>query len=179
MPIDMKSVIAEAFKDMVRRGNADKITVKALIEECHISRQTFYYHFQDILDVMEWSIKQETKRLTQESIKADDMRSALKIFISFTADHFSVLEKLMGSQRRPQFEKFMVESMETYLGEMAKYKAPKASGSFGYFDREVLLRYTACGLVGVLLTYGKNTDPDLLASRLELILPGGIPKDGK
>ena len=53
MPIDMKSVIAEAFKDMVRRGNADKITVKALIEECHISRQTFYYHFQDILDVME------------------------------------------------------------------------------------------------------------------------------
>lgn len=167
MPIDMKSVIAEAFKDILRHGNADKITVKALIEECHISRQTFYYHFQDILDVMEWSIKQETKRLIEESIKADDMRSALKIFISFTADHFSVLEKLM------------VESMETYLGEMARYKAPKASGSFGYFDIEVLLRYTACGLVGVLLTYGKNTDPDLLASRLELILPGEIPKDGK
>lgn len=45
MPIDMKLVISGQFKELVRRGNVDKITVTALIEECHISRQTFYYHF--------------------------------------------------------------------------------------------------------------------------------------
>lgn len=35
-----------------QRKNVDKITVKALIDKCRISRQTFYYHFQDIMDVM-------------------------------------------------------------------------------------------------------------------------------
>ena len=53
MPADMKSIIAETFIKMVRRKNIDNITVKSLIEECHISRKTFYYHFQDIMDVLE------------------------------------------------------------------------------------------------------------------------------
>ena len=53
MPVDMKAVIAEALKKMMLQKSIDKITVKALIDERHISRQTFYYHFQDIMDVME------------------------------------------------------------------------------------------------------------------------------
>lgn len=65
MPKDMKLAISEAFLEMIRHGNVDKITVKSLIEECHVSRQTFYYHFQDILDVMEWSIQRETERLVE------------------------------------------------------------------------------------------------------------------
>ena len=36
MPIDMKLVIAGQFKELVRRGNVDKITVKALIEVPHL-----------------------------------------------------------------------------------------------------------------------------------------------
>ncbi len=84
MPKDMKLAISEAFLEMIRHGNVDKITVKSLIEECHVSRQTFYYHFQDILDVMEWSIQRETERLVEKSLKVGDIHSALLIFISFT-----------------------------------------------------------------------------------------------
>ena len=64
MPADMKKIIAETFLKMIQHKNIDKITVKALIEECHISRQTFYYHFQDIMDVLEWSLRQATQLLS-------------------------------------------------------------------------------------------------------------------
>ena len=74
MPIDMKLVIAGQFKELVRRSNVDKITVKALIEECHISRQTFYYHFQDINDVMEWSVRRETEQLLRKSLELPRFR---------------------------------------------------------------------------------------------------------
>ena len=50
----MKLLIAETFGKLAQRGNIDKITVKALIEECHISRQTFYYHFQDKYELINW-----------------------------------------------------------------------------------------------------------------------------
>ena len=43
--------------------------MKALIEERHISRQTFYYHFQDINDVMEWSVRRETEQLLRQSLE--------------------------------------------------------------------------------------------------------------
>ena len=48
----MKSIIADTFFLMVQLGNIDKITVKALIDACHISRQTFYYHFKDSVKEM-------------------------------------------------------------------------------------------------------------------------------
>ena len=46
---DMKSLIADTFTQMLDKEDIDKITVTKLIGECHISRQTFYYHFKDIL----------------------------------------------------------------------------------------------------------------------------------
>ncbi|MBB5265315.1 AcrR family transcriptional regulator [Catenibacillus scindens] len=52
---DMKTLIADTFSRLLEKENIDKITVKRLIEECHISRQTFYYHFKDIMDVLEWA----------------------------------------------------------------------------------------------------------------------------
>ena len=58
MPVQVKPMIAEAFIRLSKQKNIDKITVKDLVEACGISRQTFYYHFQDILEVIEWSLDQ-------------------------------------------------------------------------------------------------------------------------
>lgn len=174
MPVDMKVVIGEAFKKMVQKGDVDKVTVKSLIEVCHISRQTFYYHFQDIMDVMEWAIRQETQRLIEQSLKMDDLQSALKIFISFTMEQFSIIQKIMNSQRRPQFEIFLIDSMETYLMGLSPFQEQKLSADIT--DWQVLLRYNACGLVGILLTYGgkSDLDQDQLAAQLERILFGEV-----
>lgn len=110
MPEDMKSIIAAALTELIQRGNIDKITVKALIEECHISRQTFYYHFQDLMDVIEWTMRQTTRQLSEESRKQERMIDALKVFISFARQHAVMIRKLMDSQRRPQIEKMMIDS---------------------------------------------------------------------
>ena len=63
MPIDMKNIISETFMTMVQKKGIDKITVKALIDACNISRQTFYYHFQDIMEVIEWSMERATQKM--------------------------------------------------------------------------------------------------------------------
>lgn len=174
MPVDMKSVIAEAFLKMIEREGLDKITVKALIDQCHISRQTFYYHFQDIMDVLEWSMGKAIECLVQQSMKAPDLRSAIKIFIAFSVESFPMLRKLMDSQKRGQIERLMIDGMITYLGELGQ-NVP-AGFQVSYVEREVLLRYNAFGLVGILLVYGgkTNLDQDLLAAQLERIVSGQL-----
>lgn len=172
MPIDTKQVLADAFKKLAQTRDIDKITVTALIDECHISRQTFYYHFENIIDLMEWSMRQETRALVEKSLQTKDLHSALEIFISFTVQQFPLLHKLMESQRRPQLEKFMIESMALYLGEMARHHGRHVSISTE--EREILLTYNTCGLVGVLLRCcGKRElDQARLAAQLEKILSG-------
>ena len=105
MPVDMKMLIAQAYMEKVKHEDVDKITVKSLSETCHISRQTFYYHFQDIMDVLEWSVRQQTQQLVEKSRQAENLRAVLEIFISFTVEQFPLLQKLMGSQRRAQMDR--------------------------------------------------------------------------
>ena len=49
MPVDMKAKIAETLYELLKHKPLDKITVKELVDTCNISRQSFYYHFQDIM----------------------------------------------------------------------------------------------------------------------------------
>lgn len=49
-----KKAIALALKEVMKTKPLSKITVNEIAEECSINRQTFYYHFQDIQDLVEW-----------------------------------------------------------------------------------------------------------------------------
>ena len=174
MPADMKGIIAETFGQLVRQKGMDKVTVKALIEACHISRQTFYYHFQDIMDVLEWTVRQTTRQLVEQSLRAPDLHTALQEFISFSVDQFSMLHKLMDSRRRPQVEEIMLGSVQTYLRGLAQRQTRDVPINPG--DQEILLKYSAGGLVAVLLSVcgQQGLNQERLARQLEKILAGEI-----
>lgn len=40
--------IEESFIRLLNERPLDKITIKDIVDDCGISRNTFYYHFQDI-----------------------------------------------------------------------------------------------------------------------------------
>ena len=49
-----KKAIGYTFKDLLKEKPFNKITVNDIASRCDINRQTFYYHFQDIRDLVEW-----------------------------------------------------------------------------------------------------------------------------
>lgn len=108
MPVDVKGAVAAAFLEMAARKDVDKITVKDLVEACGISRQTFYYHFRDIVDVLEWTARQGVERLLAQSLKASSPREALGRFVDFAAESQPMVRRLLNSQRREAMERIMV-----------------------------------------------------------------------
>lgn len=49
-----KRKIADCVKHLMRRKDITRITIHDIMDETHMSRQSFYYHFKDIYDVLEW-----------------------------------------------------------------------------------------------------------------------------
>ena len=49
-----KRAIGASLKNLLREKKLNKITVQDIADDCGINRQTFYYHFQDINDLVEW-----------------------------------------------------------------------------------------------------------------------------
>lgn len=56
---DTKHKIAAAVIDMMRTRPVSKITVQQIMEQTQMKRQSFYYHYQDIYDVLEWIVRIE------------------------------------------------------------------------------------------------------------------------
>lgn len=54
MCCNTKLKIARALRELMCQRPLDKITVQDLMERAEMKRQSFYYHFQDIYDVLGW-----------------------------------------------------------------------------------------------------------------------------
>ncbi|WP_281269506.1 dihydroxyacetone kinase transcriptional activator DhaS [Fontibacillus phaseoli] len=54
-----KKALAASLKQMMGETPLNKITVKHLVEDCGLNRQTFYYHFQDIYELLGWIYQTE------------------------------------------------------------------------------------------------------------------------
>ena len=60
MPSFTRRAIMESFLKLLDARPLNKITIKDIVEECGINRNTFYYHFQDIPDLIEAIAKEES-----------------------------------------------------------------------------------------------------------------------
>ena len=54
-----KEIIARTFTELLDQKPMSKITVKDIVEHCGVNRNTFYYHFRDIPDVVEFILKKK------------------------------------------------------------------------------------------------------------------------
>ena len=54
-----KKALAVSLKKLLSKKELSKITISNITDECGVNRQTFYYHFKDIYDLLEWIYKNE------------------------------------------------------------------------------------------------------------------------
>lgn len=166
MPVDMKSMIAQTLAEMIKTKNIDKITVKDLVETCGISRQTFYYHFQDLPEVIEWCADQGMRQALEMSEQAASPEEAVRIFISFSASHRDVLQKLLHSQKREQVEQLILRGLRSYLGKLLQRCLPTAP--IPIQDADMALHFLSYGIAGLMLDYSlkKHLDEQTLARQI-------------
>lgn len=62
---DTKSKMAAALKELINKKPFPKITVGDIVEACNINRNTFYYHFENMYDLLYWAYKQEIEVIIQ------------------------------------------------------------------------------------------------------------------
>ena len=68
-----KRALVASLKDLLAEKPLDKITVTDLTEHCGVNRMTFYYHFKDIYDLVEWAcIESATRALAGMTVRPED-----------------------------------------------------------------------------------------------------------
>ena len=87
MSLLTEKALAASLKKLLEKKTLDKITVKDITDDCGVNRQTFYYHFHDVYDWVEWIFTEEAKKfmnlslihISYEAIKTANAVSSLVV----------------------------------------------------------------------------------------------------
>ncbi|MCQ2591255.1 MAG: TetR/AcrR family transcriptional regulator [Treponema sp.] len=61
--VETKIKMGSALKELIKTKSFQKITVGDVVAFCEINRNTFYYHFENMYDLLYWTYEQEIKNI--------------------------------------------------------------------------------------------------------------------
>ena len=163
-----KLALANALKAQLQKKFLDVITVKELVEACEINRQTFYYHFQDIYDLLRWLLEHETGEALGG---AEDWQAALLDAFRYIRDNHMVIYHIYRSSGREHLDcQFFTMSHAL----TAKLLDTAAEGLvLAERDREFLIDFYMYALAGTMLGWladDMKEEPSELAARISFLL---------
>lgn len=74
-----KRALAAALKELMEKVPFEKIQVAHICEKCDMSRKSFYYHFKDKYDLLNWIFDMETFSLFQSLSNAKQLEDRMDV----------------------------------------------------------------------------------------------------
>lgn len=121
-----KDAIAKALTDLLQERPIEKITIKDITDRCGINRQTFYYHFSDIYDLMEWTLDKELRKAlgTREISPTDWKEYVRKIFAVMRSQKRGLLNAY-DEKNRLYYEVFLKKEIQPVVRQLVS-ECPEA-----------------------------------------------------
>ena len=106
-----RQMILQTFGNMLASMPLDKITVRALVRQCGVSANTFYYHFHDINELLEAWLTQEFEPLL--SSPSSEWKDRLRAMLITCRERRNLIAHLTGSSSRDVYEQYVFRFSET------------------------------------------------------------------
>jgi AcrR family transcriptional regulator len=96
-----KNSIAECFYKLLNERYFDKITIRDIVEECGVTRNTFYYYFEDVYDIIDDTLNREMKKVILAGRgKRLSLEHLLEPIVKFFTENQNVAVHLFKSSKK-------------------------------------------------------------------------------
>ena len=170
-----KRALAASLKNLLLQKPLTKITINDIAEDCGISRMTFYYHFKDIYDLVEWTCAEDASRALAGRKTYDTWQEGfLSIFHAVQANKPFIMNvyRCVSRDRIEQYLNPLIHSL--ILGVVEE----KAVGmDVGEADRQFIASFYEHAFIGVMLEWigtGMKDDPAAIVDRTSRVVHGSI-----
>ena len=167
--------MSAALKNLLKEKKLNKITVQDIADECGINRQTFYYHFQDIYDLIEWTCIEDTEKVLKENRTYDTWQEGFLSVFDLAKKDKTFIDNIYRSVSLEMLEQYLYRLVYPLLKNVVDEKAN------GQTVREENKKYIAdfykYAFVGVLLEWIRNDmaeSPGQIVDRVSRIVGGAI-----
>ena len=139
----MKRLISDSFKQLLQEYPFEKITVKMLTDRTGIIRSTFYHHFQDKLDVLDWIVQQELIEPMRERIQQDQIKESLQWTLSRIIEDSDFYHRAIRISGKNGFEDVVNQQVSALFLEEIQRRGMDGIPGYPLLDANMLARYYA------------------------------------
>jgi len=170
-----KKALEQSLKKLLRKKPLSDITVSEIAQDCGINRRTFYYHFQDIYDLVEWSCREDAKQALEEKKTYDTWQQGFLQIFEAVEKNKPFIRNVYKSVHQEQVERYLTPLVDRLLlnviNEEAKGRVVREE------DKAFIARVFSYTFIGIRLDWIKNNrrdDPKRIVDKFARLIKGTI-----
>lgn len=170
-----KRALEQSLKNLLQQKPLSKITISDITEDCGISRMTFYYHFKDIYDLVEWACAEDAARALQNKKTYDTWQQGFVQIFHAVRENKVFVMNVYRCVNREQVEKYLVPLTDQLIMGVITERA--AGMIVREADQQFIAQVYSYAFVGIMLDWIRDdmrADPEELVNRLAMVIHGDI-----
>lgn len=157
-----KNAIEAAFLKLLRERYFEKVMVKDIVEECGLTRNTFYYYYEDTYNIIEDITMREVERLITNMKPGDSFFDLALDTLEFFDENPYVAKHILDSSKKEEIYRYIRSAMDVVIQKYIGMQDSNFARSYGTLSREDknrlsrICQYILYGLINDWLRQGMN-----------------------
>lgn len=159
-----KRMLSLSLKKLLAKTTLDNITIQDITDDAEVSRKTFYYHFQDIYALLEWTLSEDYQYLLESKVKRGDWQESIVTLFEYMQENRLIILNAFHSLERDTLEHEVFSILSPLLFDLLN-----AQPNFKLLndeDQRFIVSVYGLGVTGLLLRW---ISTDMLAPSEPLI----------
>ncbi|MBE6984523.1 MAG: TetR family transcriptional regulator [Ruminococcaceae bacterium] len=161
-----KQAIQASFRTLLMAKSLDKITVRDIVEDCGITRNTFYYHYEDIYDLFDDYLDTRIYETWQELPKNCPWDQALSALLESIFETPRMGRHIFYSKKQDAMRQYLNKLLSSILQSHAANVAHRIT----FEDRKMICDACCYALYGMLEQWLTGPDAGMLHHNLQRLL---------
>ena len=163
-----KKAIANSFKEQMENRPFNKISVTDITDGCGLNRQSFYYHFQDKYDLINWIFETEILIPVANDFSMDKWQEKLLEILNMLEKNHKFYTNAI-KYANTEFRAYILEVVTEYYKAIVKDMQRSSNKTIAEEDELFISSFFAYGTAGVFgdwIMGGMKEKPEKLTNRL-------------
>lgn len=156
--LQTKTAIADSLKKQLKTRSLSGISVGDIVDDCSLNRKTFYYHFNDMHDLLRWILEAGVVDVVERFDMPDDLEKAIAFVLDYVDKNDYIINCALDEVGREILKSFFYDDFVRITKDFVESFAERTGkdrDSDGRYIEYICGFYTEA-LVGMVIEYARK-----------------------
>ena len=156
--IKIPKMLSASLKHCMEKKSLSKITVTDIVTDCGLNRKTFYYHFQDVPDLLKWTLEQEAVDVVKQFDLLNELEEALRFAVRYIRENSHMINCAYDSIGRDELKRFLNHDFQSIVMSIVEQIERKENVHTDPDAKKIICNFYTEGMAGELVDLLKSRD---------------------